>query len=479
MSAVTFFDLILLLMGVVVALELVARRLHLPPAAALIVGGVVLALIPGTPDLKLDPDLVLVLFLPPLLMSGAFFTVWRDFRANLRIILQLAVGAVAFTTLVVGVVAHYVMPGLPWAACFALGAIVSPPDAVAAKAVLQNVRLPQRMTVLLEGESLVNDASGLVLFRFAVAASLTGMFSVTQAAISFVTVAAGGLAAGVAFGFAVTFVMRRLRDPNLAVIVSLLTAWAAYMTADRAQVSGVLSVVACGLVLGWHQHTALSAEMRLQARAVWTTVEFVLESMIFILIGLSLRGRHRGRGGAVPLRVHVSGGLPAARAGAGAAAARSVSAAGGADRAGLGRHARRGEPGRGLVAAGGISRPRFYSGDDVRRHHGDGAGAGRHAGAADPRAETGQLYGGRDDAERGGGAGPHGDGADRGGADPVPHAGWHAASPAAAGTIWLPGAGGGTVRRGGGGFDGASARAFHRGAGGDRGGARGDFAHAP
>ena len=290
MTPVAFFELILLLMGVVVALELAARRLHMPPAAALIVGGVVLALIPGTPDLHLDPGLALVLFLPPLLMSGAFFTVWRDFRANLRIILQLAVGAVAFTTLVVGVVAHYVVPSLPWAACFALGAIVSPPDAVAAKAILQNVRLPQRLVVLLEGESLVNDASGLVLFRFAVAASLTGAFSAGQAAVSFVTLAVGGIAAGAVFGFAVTFVMRRLRDPNLAVIVSLLTSWAAYIAAEQAHVSGVLSVVATGLILGWNQHTALSAEMRLQARAVWATVEFVLESMIFILIGLSLRG---------------------------------------------------------------------------------------------------------------------------------------------------------------------------------------------
>ncbi len=177
LTPVELFELILLLMAIVLPLELLARRLRLPPAAALIVGGMVLALLPGQHDVELDPDLTLVLFLPPLLLSSAYFTVWRDFRANLRIILQLAVGAVVFTTLVVGVVAHWAVPSLPWAACFALGAIVSPPDAVAAKAVLQRVSLPPRMTVLLEGESLVNDASGLVLFRLAVAAALTGTFS--------------------------------------------------------------------------------------------------------------------------------------------------------------------------------------------------------------------------------------------------------------------------------------------------------------
>jgi len=196
------FELILLLLAAIIGLELLAQRLRMPPAAALILGGIVLALIPDMPDIELDPDLALVLFLPPLLMASAFFTSWRDFRANLRIIIQLAVGAVAFTTAVVGVVAHWVMPSLPWAACFALGAIVSPPDAVAAKAVLAQVPLPRRVVVLLEGESLVNDATGLVLFRFAVAAGLTGLFDAGEAALSFGLLSLGGIAAGAAFGFA-------------------------------------------------------------------------------------------------------------------------------------------------------------------------------------------------------------------------------------------------------------------------------------
>ena len=290
MSPVARFELVLLLLAIIIVLELAARRLRLPPAAAFVLGGIALALIPETPQAELDPDLALVLFLPPLLLSSAFFTVWRDFRANLRIILQLAVGAVAFTTLIVGLVAHLVVPSLPWAACFALGAIVSPPDAVAAKAVLQGLRLPRRVTVLLEGESLVNDASGLVLFRLAVAASLTGTFNAGSAALSFVVLAIGGVAAGLVLGLVASVLLKRLRDPTLNIIGGLLMAWGSYIGADAIGVSGVLSTVTCGLVMGWRQHTVLTATTRTQARAVWGVVVFILESLVFILIGLSLRG---------------------------------------------------------------------------------------------------------------------------------------------------------------------------------------------
>jgi monovalent cation/hydrogen antiporter len=289
-NLVSRFELILLFMAVVIGLELLARRARLPPAAAFILGGIVLAFIPGLPDIALDPDLALVLFLPPLLLSSAFYTVWRDFRANLRIILQLAVGAVAFTTLAVGLVAHWVAPFLPWAACFALGAIVSPPDAVAAKAVLQDLPLPRRIIVLLEGESLVNDASGLVLYRFAVAAALTGTFDARLATVTFTALAVGGVAIGAAFGWVVTVLLKRLRDPTLSVLASFLAAWAAYIGGEAAHVSGVLSTVACGLVMGWRQHEVLTAATRIEAFAVWKVAVFILESLIFILIGLSLRG---------------------------------------------------------------------------------------------------------------------------------------------------------------------------------------------
>ena len=297
MTPVARFELVLILMAAVIVLELLARRLRMPPAAAFILGGIALALIPGTPDVELDPDLVLVLFLPPLLMAGAYFTVWRDFHANLRIILQLAIGAVAFTTAAVGIVAHWMYPSLPWAACFALGAIVSPPDAVSAKAVLQRLSLPPRVTVLLEGESLVNDATGLVLYRFAVTAALTGAFSAGHAVLSFGGLALGGVALGLGFGWLVTMLLQRLRDPTLSVIASFLVAWVSYIAGDWLHVSGVLSTVACGVVVGIRQHTVLSAATRAQAEATWQVIGFILESLIFILIGLSLRSVLQRLGG--------------------------------------------------------------------------------------------------------------------------------------------------------------------------------------
>jgi monovalent cation/hydrogen antiporter len=290
MTAVSSFEIVLILMAAMLVLEMLARRLQLPRAAALILGGIGFALIPGTPDIEINPDLVLLLFLPPLLMASAWFTAWRDFRADIRIILQLAVGAVGFTTLAVGVVAHLVQPSLPWGPCFALGAIVSPPDAVAAKAVLQKLPLPARVMTLLEGESLVNDASGLVLFRLAVAASLTGVFSITSATLDFAWLAAGGVALGVVFGYASIFVVKRIGDSDLTIVWSFLTAWISYIAADKLGVSGVLSTVACGMILGWQQHDVLTAVTRTRSLAVWGVVVFVLESLVFILIGLSLRG---------------------------------------------------------------------------------------------------------------------------------------------------------------------------------------------
>ena len=167
MSNVGRFEFILLLIVLIVGLELVARKLRLPPAAALVLGGIAIALVPGVPVIGIDPDLVLIVFLPPLLLAGAYFSVWQAFRTHLLGILQLAGGGVAFTTLAVAVATRWLIPSMPWAACAALGAIVAPPDAVAAKAVLKHVSLPERMTTLLEGESLLDDAASLVIYRFA------------------------------------------------------------------------------------------------------------------------------------------------------------------------------------------------------------------------------------------------------------------------------------------------------------------------
>ena len=290
MNAAHVFDLLLGLTAASVLLSVLADRLHLPPAAAFTMGGVALALLPQVPAVELDPGLTMVLFVPPLLLASAYFTSWRDFKLELRPILLLAIGAVTFTTAAVGLAAKLVMPELPWAACFALGAIVSPPDAVAAKAVLARVALPRRLVTVLEGESLVNDATGLVLFRFAVVATLTGNFSPGHAALQFGLLVAGGILAGLAVAESAHFIFRVLRGPNLVTVLSFLAAWLSYVLGEAAHVSGVLAVVACGLRMGWRQHDLLTAENRAEAKAVWGVAVFVLEAAVFILIGLSLRG---------------------------------------------------------------------------------------------------------------------------------------------------------------------------------------------
>ena len=311
MTPVALFELVLALLAAALVLSLVAGRLGLPPAVALVVGGMALAVAPGLPAFDLDPDLIMVLFLPPLLLESAYFTVWRDFRAAIGPILSLSLGAVLFTTLVVGVVAHAVAPGLPWAACFALGAIVSPPDAVSAKAVLARVTLPRKTVTVLEGESLVNDASGLVLYRFAVAAALTGAFDAWAALGSFAWLAVAGVAVGVALGFVATRIVARLHDADAATIVTFLVAYLAYLAAEEIHASGVLAVVACGLMLGGREHETFDARTRTHALAVWGFVVFVLEALVFVLIGLALRGVLDRMGGSADALV---AGLPLALA---------------------------------------------------------------------------------------------------------------------------------------------------------------------
>ena len=290
MAAVHTLELLLALLTVAVLLALVARRLRVPPAVAYTVGGLVLAVIPGAPSFEIEPDLILLLFLPPLLQGSAFFTNWHLFRSNLRPILLLAVGCVTFTTVVVAVVTHAMLPEAPWAACFVLGAIVSPPDAVAASSILQRLRLPRRLVTVIEGESLVNDATGLVLYRFGLAVGMGAVFQPGIAAASFVGVAVGGVAVGLAFGQAIVWIMRRLEDTQLEIAASFLVAWASYIAAERLGASGVLATVACGIVMGQRQHETLAPRTRIEAKATWDFVTFVLEAMVFILIGLSLHG---------------------------------------------------------------------------------------------------------------------------------------------------------------------------------------------
>lgn len=290
MHPTEMFEFVFVLLLAILVLHWLAGRVGLSPSVALLIGGGALAFVPGLPAIELDPELVLVLFLPPLLMDGAYFTAIAPFRRHIAGILSLAVGAVVFTTLVVGLAVHWLVPGLPWAACFALGAIVSPPDAVSARAVLQRVHLPRRLSTLLEGESLLNDASGLVLFRFAVAAALTGSFHAVDAGADFAWLALGGIVVGGTVGGLWMMALRRFDDDMLTTAASLILCWAAYLAGEALHVSGVISTVTAGLVFGWYQHVVFTAGVRIRSSAFWNVMVFLFEAMIFILIGLSLRG---------------------------------------------------------------------------------------------------------------------------------------------------------------------------------------------
>ena len=283
-------ETVVALLIVVAALAIVAKRVAVPYPVMLVVAGLALGFLPGPPPLKLNPETVLLLVLPPLLYPAALFTSWRDFRANIAPILWLAIGLVLVTILAVGVVAH-ALGGVPWAAAFALGAIVSPPDAVAATAISRRLRLPSRIVTILEGESLVNDATALVAFRFAVAAVLIGSsFSFGAAGLRFLGVASGGIGFGLLIGWIAYHVQRRLDDPPIQITISLLTPFAAYIPADRLHVSGVLAVVTAGLFLGWHSPRTLTSRTRLYGQIFWEMVVFLLNGLVFVMIGLQLRG---------------------------------------------------------------------------------------------------------------------------------------------------------------------------------------------
>jgi len=281
-------ELILALLAAVSGLALLSRKLPIPYPILLVLGGLTLALIPGLPRVRLDPELVFIFFLPPLLYPAALFTPWRDFRANLRPISLLAVGLVLFTTVAVGFVAHYFLPEFPLAAGFALGAIISPPDAIAATAIAEHIRLPRRIITILEGESLVNDATALVALRFAIASLATGAFSLGHAIGQFILVCVGGIVVGLIVGYITVLIQKRIDDPPIEITLSLLTPFAAYLPAEQFHVSGVLAVVTTGLYHGWRIPEFTTSRTRLQAGPVWQMIEFVLNGFIFLLIGLQL-----------------------------------------------------------------------------------------------------------------------------------------------------------------------------------------------
>jgi len=276
------------LLGVVAAITIAARRIGIPYPILMVVGGLALGLVPGVPRVELDPETVLLVFLPAILFSAAFLSSPRDLWRNLRPITLLAFGLVLMTTLAVAIVMMILVPGIGWPAAIALGAIVSPPDAIAATAIAQRLGLPRRLVTVLEGESLVNDATALVTYRLALAAAASGAFSLGDAAVSFVAVAAGGVLVGLVVGAAATWILRRLADPPVEVLISLLTPFAAYLPAERFGVSGVLAAVTAGLILGWYAPRIMSSDTRILGFGAWQMTIFVLNGLAFILIGLQL-----------------------------------------------------------------------------------------------------------------------------------------------------------------------------------------------
>ena len=270
------------------ALLFLAPRTRVPYPILMVLGGLVLSFVPGLPEFDLPPELVLVAFLPPLLYSAAFFTSLRDLRANIYPISLLSIGLVTATTVGVAVVAHAVVDDLPWSAAFVLGAVVSPTDPIAATSIASRLGAPRRIVTIVEGESLVNDATALVLYRVAVVAVTTGTFTLWEAGARLVVNAIAGIAIGVGVGYVIRQVRKRMSDPPSEIAISLLTGYLAYLPAEALGVSAVLAAVTAGIYLGWHTPELTNAETRLQGFAFWTILTFIVNATLFALVGLQL-----------------------------------------------------------------------------------------------------------------------------------------------------------------------------------------------
>ena len=282
------FQLLIVLLAVISAVALVAKRLKIPPAILLVITGVGLALIPDLPTLQLAPDLVLVLVLPPIIYWDAVKMSWKEFRFNLRAITLLAVGCVVFTTVTVAAASHFLL-GFPWAVGFVLGAIVSPPDAVAPLAIAERMQLPRRLLVILEGEGLANDATALVLYRFAVTAVSAGSFSFVEAAGTFVAILAGEIVWGIGVGWIMLRLRRWVRDPGIEFMLSILTPFIAYWPPEQLGGSGVLATVAAGLYVSWNGSRLIPARTRLPGVVFWDFLTYLIEGLVFLITGLQAR----------------------------------------------------------------------------------------------------------------------------------------------------------------------------------------------
>jgi Na+/H+ antiporter len=288
---------IVVVLVVIATLFELARRIGIPYPSLFVLGGLALGFVPGLPHISLEPELVLLVFLPPLLFSAAFATPTRDLKANAAPLARLSIGLVIFTAVAVAAVAQATIPGLGWAPAFALGAIVAPTDALAATSVFRRLGTPRVVGTLVEGEALLNDATALVAYRAAVAAAVTGTFVLSGAVAGFVIAAVGGIAIGFLIGRAAGELLRRLDDPPVEVVVSLIIPFAAYLPADQLGLSGVLAAVTAGLVIGSRMGKILTPNSRVLWLSTWKMVGFVLNGFVFVLIGSELPRILRELGG--------------------------------------------------------------------------------------------------------------------------------------------------------------------------------------
>jgi Na+/H+ antiporter len=281
--------LIISLLFIVSMLSMLSNKLRISYPIFLVIAGLLIGIVPGIPSITLNPDLVFIIFLPPLLYAAAWNTSWNDFWRFKRPISMLAFGLVIFTASAVAIISHALIPGFTLALGFLLGGIISPPDAIAATSVLQQLRIPKRVTTILEGESLINDASSLIVFRFALAAISTGQFILWKAGVDFFIVSLMGILIGLAIGHIVYVIHRFLpTTPSIDTAMTLITPYLMYITAEHFHYSGVLAVVTGGLFLSFRSHEIFSYNTRIQANSVWETLVFLLNGVVFIMIGLQL-----------------------------------------------------------------------------------------------------------------------------------------------------------------------------------------------
>ncbi len=281
---------IILFLFAITFLGVLSKKYNFPFPIVLVFSGIAISLIPGLPVIALDPNIIFLIFLPPLLYNAAWYTSWHDFKASIKPISYAAIGLVLLTTTLVAIAVHVMIPGIGWPLSFLIGAIVSPPDAVAAASVTKGLGLKPRLVAIIEGESLVNDASGLIAYKYALTAVAAGNFFLWDAGLNFLIVSVAGIGVGLLVAYTMYLIHKNfICDDTIDVVLTLLTPFASYLLAEHFHWSGVLAVVTSGLYLSFRSSEILTHQIRVMAYAVWDIIMFVLNGLIFILIGLQLR----------------------------------------------------------------------------------------------------------------------------------------------------------------------------------------------